>query len=635
MNEFAVKILLALSSFLGVTDVPLDSGDWVIRQNWQRKGMYQTFAAENQSVSKVCNRNTGGILEFPQVVHGVHAIYAADRLIGITGDPTFRIASAFYNRGYISCDLIQTGEIIRWEIDSYTKYFSRFNYYPVVREKPSIGYYIDQTLNVFCVGSLFVMMFFSLILYINRIPLDQVLALAFGGFFFSGYTMFCVAPYFGIPFSMLVSHKIADVSAWFGISCYFYCFYSSGFLSKWIFRSFLFTEVIGILVILSGQTGDVIQVGTNIPMPIALLCCIDQIRRSFQHLDSSQKWTLRVLNTAISSILFSTAAINEIVNVLGIGTSYMLVSIGSVAGIFFLASSVNQRIEDTYFERDTLLHNLESMVAEKTKSLSDALATLKSTQAELVDSARLASLGTLSAGIAHEINNSMNFVYGALYPLEKKLTKLLSPEDKASVDRSLNSIKEGTKLTIEIVKSLRNYTGLNEAKFKEVNLREAVASVLTILRTRVRDVEVNVDISEDAVIDGNLVGINQIFMNLITNAIDAFPNGKGKITIRAQLRGDVVEICVCDNGSGIPPEIQKRIFDPFFTTKEVGKGTGLGLHIVQKEVERHRGKIRLESHLATLEPRTDSDFPHGTSFYISIPRHAIEFTSDVEQGRAA
>ena len=136
-----------------------------------------------------------------------------------------------------------------------------------------------------------------------------------------------------------------------------------------------------------------------------------------------------------------------------------------------------------------------------------------------------------------------------------------------------------------------------------------MVSVLTILKSKLSHIEVRVDIPDGLTINCYQVGLNQIFMNLISNAIDVLPASNGQIYFQAKTTSDgLIELRVSDNGHGMSQSIQDRMFDPFFTTKEVGKGTGLGLHIVQKEVERHAGTISVESKIDV-----------GTTFTIRLP----------------
>jgi C4-dicarboxylate-specific signal transduction histidine kinase len=299
--------------------------------------------------------------------------------------------------------------------------------------------------------------------------------------------------------------------------------------------------------------------------------------------------------------------------IFGLVDSALLFPLGMSTLVFATALSINVEIKDTYKQRDELLHSLEDKVSEKTKHLSEALATVKQSQAELIESSRLASLGTLSAGIAHEINNSINFIHGAIVPLEKKVLRVIPDSEKEGIIKLFNVIKAGTKLTIEIVQSLRSFTGLNQAELRLVNIKGIADSVLTILKSKIRDCQVTVAIPPELTFWGHQVGLNQIIMNLITNAVDASPESAPAITITARKeRGELI-LSVKDNGVGIPEDVRVRIFDPFYTTKGVGKGTGLGLHIVKKEVDRYQGRIELYSKVN-----------EGTTFVIHLPEQGLE-----------
>ena len=130
----------------------------------------------------------------------------------------------------------------------------------------------------------------------------------------------------------------------------------------------------------------------------------------------------------------------------------------------------------------------------------------------------------------------------------------------------------------------------------EINLFEIAESVITILRSKAKEITVENNIPKNIQMFGHQVGFSQILMNLITNAVDAVKPGEGKILINAKIEDEnKIVLIVSDNGMGISNQILQRIFDPFFTTKEVGKGTGLGMHIVKTEVERHYGKIEVSS----------------------------------------
>jgi two-component system NtrC family sensor kinase len=280
---------------------------------------------------------------------------------------------------------------------------------------------------------------------------------------------------------------------------------------------------------------------------------------------------------------------------------------------------------------------LESKVAERTEELQDsnhqlteAFKELKDAQIQLVEAEKMASLGQLTAGIAHEINNPINFVKSNIKPLQldfkdivevideyEKLHKItpdkiqeqLSLIDnlkkeidlefvKGEVDNLLKGIKEGAERTADIVRGLRTFSRLDESQIKTVNIHEGIESTLVLLRNSSPDY---VNITMDFKADGNIEcfpgKLNQVFMNIISNAIQAIKdkhqvNKPESIHISTRdIPNDEIEISIKDSGPGMSPEIKQKIFDPFFTTKDVGEGTGLGLAIVFKIIQEHSGKI--------------------------------------------
>ena len=293
----------------------------------------------------------------------------------------------------------------------------------------------------------------------------------------------------------------------------------------------------------------------------------------------------------------------------------------------------------------------EIQAQEKAKELEQTLQELKLTQAQLIQTEKMSGLGQMVAGVAHEINNPANFIHANISFLEahtKDLIGLLDlyqthypnpvPEIKEEieiieldfVEKDLNNIlrsmEEGTRRIREIVLSLRNFSRLDEADFKEVNIHEGIDSTLMILQNRLKlksytdGIAVIKEYGNLPLVECYPSQLNQVFMNILVNAIDALEekikkNGFSEnfipqITIYTkQINTNTAQIFILDNGSGIPNNVTSKLFDPFFTTKEVGKGTGLGLSIsYQIIVEKHGGKLFCES-----------AFGKGTSFIIEIP----------------
>ncbi|MBD2445763.1 ATPase [Nostoc sp. FACHB-152] len=300
------------------------------------------------------------------------------------------------------------------------------------------------------------------------------------------------------------------------------------------------------------------------------------------------------------------------------------------------------------------------LVEEQSKIAKAGFRDLQHNYTRLLQNEKMAALGQLVAGIAHEINNPVNFIAGNIvhsidytesllelislyqqhYPkpvqeIQAKISEIDLNYVTADFPNLLASMKYGCDRIEEIVKSLRNFSRLDEADKKIVDIHEGMDSTLLILRSRFKE-EINGKRITLVKEYGNIPLIecypgllNQVFMNIVANAIDAlvenFPSSSLKcnlpqnnptICIRTELTNDqYVKICIADNGIGIAEDIQKHLFDPFFTTKPVGKGTGLGLSIsYQIVVEKHRGQLNC---LSTLGK--------GTEFIITIPVTAPNF----------
>lgn len=606
MHDFLVSILLTVSTFLGIQTIPGNTNGWNVSKAWNQVGNAWEFSASSSTIASQCE--DGKTLVFPQVVHGIHNIYINNVLFLQTGDATFSKTSAFYSRAVVDCKYIKKDAKVDWHVITYSKYFSRINDFPKVENTSAKYYFFDVILNIMSAGCLLILAIFSIFIFYKRVENKYVLSLFIGSVSFASYAMLTAANIFDLNVQMIVAHKFADVFVWIGSFSYIYFFRHYGYLGKIEFNAFIGSFIVGESLIIFGGSPDVVQLGTTIPIPFAFIALSSFLLHSIS--EGFKVGFNRNIKLGIFSIsIFVLAGMNDLLHITGLIYSYMIMPLGSVAGVFFLAAAVNQNIESTYNERDGLLINLENKVIEKTKHLEEALTSLKSTQAELVQSAKLASLGTVSAGIAHEINNSINYISGAIVPLEKKVYALIpQTADKRMIEKLFAAMKEGTTLTVDIVKSLRTFTGLNQAEFKEVVVKESVNSIQTILKSKLRGVDFKCDISEDCITHGNLVGLNQVFMNLISNSLDALDKSEKQIHIKGYKENDDIIISIKDNGMGIDSEIVGRIFDPFFTTKEVGKGTGLGLHIVSKEIEKHNGKIKVTSTKNI-----------GTEFLITLP----------------
>ncbi|MGH8758842.1 MAG: sensor histidine kinase, partial [Burkholderiales bacterium] len=290
---------------------------------------------------------------------------------------------------------------------------------------------------------------------------------------------------------------------------------------------------------------------------------------------------------------------------------------------------------------------LEHRVQERTRELSDALRHLKESETQLIQSEKMSSLGQMVAGVAHEINTPLAYVKNSLGTVAEKLPELgtalseteqlltlmqagdgANPEQLArqfsvvsqhvSTLKSRDVIKElsglvndgvyGTGQMAEIVGNLKDFSRLDRSKVTRFNLNDGLTSTLLLAKHLLKSVTVERKFGEIPAIVCSPSQINQVFLNLITNAAQAMENAKGTMTLTTRREGEGVAVDMLDNGRGIPPEVLPKIFDPFFSTKEIGKGTGLGLSISYKIIQQHGGRIDVKSEVGK-----------GTRFTVHLP----------------
>ncbi|MBD1900835.1 HAMP domain-containing protein [Coleofasciculus sp. FACHB-125] len=311
------------------------------------------------------------------------------------------------------------------------------------------------------------------------------------------------------------------------------------------------------------------------------------------------------------------------------------------------------QLQDSFNELAQTNAELENRVEVRTAELSQTLVDLRRTQAQVIQTEKMSSLGQLVAGVAHEINNPVNFIHGNVTFVDEYAQNLLelvqlyqqeyplpTPAIEAKIDemdleflnedmlKLLSSMKLGTERIREIVKSLRTFSRLDEADMKEVDIHEGIESTLLILQHRLKPkpdrpaIAVIRDYGKLPLVECYPGQLNQVLMNIVVNAIDALEETKANCTYQEKkdhpdqitistsvIDSQWVQIAIADNGVGIPKDIQQRIFNPFFTTKPVGKGTGMGMSISYQIVtEKHGGKLECFS--------TPGE---GTEFVIQIP----------------
>jgi ligand-binding sensor domain-containing protein/signal transduction histidine kinase len=278
-------------------------------------------------------------------------------------------------------------------------------------------------------------------------------------------------------------------------------------------------------------------------------------------------------------------------------------------------------------EQATEIELANAELQEKNLALDEALKTLKDAQAQLVQSERMNALGTMTAGVMHEINNpnaavasAIETAQGQVSELHEFFLTLLDEESKASpeaqtfdqktasLQKILSIAYNGSERVKGIVANLQGFTKHQRVGVAKGNLVQEITATIEIFRYRFKEVFVETQfepIMETTTTEANFGELNQVFLNLLVNSAQA---GATEIHLQGSIEDRAMVVMVRDNGSGMPAEVQARIFEPFFTTKDVGKGTGLGLSIVRQIIERHEGSIHVESELGV-----------GTLFVITLP----------------
>lgn len=369
---------------------------------------------------------------------------------------------------------------------------------------------------------------------------------------------------------------------------------------------------------------------------------LENYKEAYKYLELSQKYETDqdISNEEIFSDINEILIENQ--QLQGAQISYQYWLIGAIL-IFFITcmilvlllrkrNNLHKGTNKSLKEKNSFIEEQKENLRVAYEELKKANVELKLTHSHLIQAEKMASLGHLTAGLAHEINNPVNFISSGINGLDKNLSRFISikkGQDKIIYENDLKnvegddseeliddmnslmgSIKEGAERSIEIIDGLRVFSHSDNQGSSIVDIHLGLDSTLMILNHRIKNrvkLIKNYD-PELSKIHGFPSKLNQVFMNIITNSLDALKNDEGEIQISTANLPETIQIVIKDNGSGVPKDVVDQIFNPFFTTKEVGKGTGLGLWISFTIINEHHGSIELD--------QSDG----YTSFVITLPK---------------
>jgi C4-dicarboxylate-specific signal transduction histidine kinase len=317
----------------------------------------------------------------------------------------------------------------------------------------------------------------------------------------------------------------------------------------------------------------------------------EERRRAFVHILSDLNTFNRKLNDQRKAMIHILADYEHDRSLLRKQTERLDNSRRALMHILQDSHQSNLRLENS---RKAMIH-IMSDLKETTAEVQRREQELREKQEQLVQAGKLATLGELTTGVAHELNNPLNniglFVGNAIDLIELGM----ADTDAERILRELSNAMQQVRKATEIISHLRTFGRAASVSREPVAINQVIVRAISLMREQLRLRQIEVDLQfppEDVIVIGNAIQLEQVFINLLTNARDAMVNASRKvITITCAQVEQSVDICVSDSGPGIPAGLEQRIFDPFFTTKEVGAGTGLGLSITYGIIKEHQGTI--------------------------------------------
>jgi signal transduction histidine kinase len=617
MHELAVSFLLLLSSTLGINSVPETPPEWQVNKAWEEtvEG-YFIFSATNHYIIKVCQRYPSHYIEFPSTIHSSTQIIINDQILATTSSPDFQHTRSFYGALIIPCAQLNsaTGPLI-WQVKSYTKYFAWFKYFPKIVKKYPKANIFNETLNVVATAILLSLSLLYLLLFLDKIPRKKLTLLIFSNFFTAFYFIFNTAEFFGLSITMLVSHKLADSGLWIGLVCFTHVLHLEKLTLKWMDITYKISIAIALSIIITGSTGDTIQLGTSIPFLFTILLSGYAIFQLLKRgISKSKKEYIQLIALSISFFGYW----HDILVVTGVINSFPILSLAIIGSYIFILLSINESIDNTYAERDQL--------KELTAILQYTNNELQHAQDELVKSEKMAMMGRAVARIAHELNTPIYAARSAGQSIQTK-TKLFTqdlekdPHHLVDITRQYNKdiISMAKVLQISLSRAAELVRNFKEISVDQINVRKKTFNLLEYIDTslatlteslRRKNITVNLQ-GNDITLYHDPSLFYQLINNLVSNTEKyAYSSSGGVIDIKIEELQDEISILFSDYGKGISQINQSKMFDAFFTTGGGSKGLGLGLNIVYSIItQKLHGTISCSS-------RENQ----GTCFTMKIPK---------------
>lgn len=558
MEQFLIGLLIGFSNLFGVAQGELSS-KWATEKYWTKENDIWLFQASSSSIINDCSE--GKSIEFPQVVHGVHLVWADEKLVLKSGDQTFKKSSSFYERPSLQCELLSNVKEIRWQVRSYSQFFAKIKEMPVVRENKFIAKseFFNVTLNLTCATVLMMFLLLSAFLLAGKIDKEYYILLSSGGISFVIYSLSVVADRVGINISMLTAHKIADIFVWLGATSYFYFFMIRNFISRRIFLIFTGFLTIALVLLLLGSNPDIVQLGTVFPMPIAAIILITFL---VNLIHGYKIYYSRMMQLEfISALLFILISLNDLLNILNFKDGYMMLPLVSIIVFFHIAAIANANIENSFRQNETLMNELKSK--------------------------------HMLEQIAHDIRSPLS-VISLLVP------SFVSQPSSEKANLLVQATEKINAIAFSLLKSKDN-SYLHITPFKIVN------SINSLLREKEIELGANQNIAlqvEDVFDMGTQIKVHEVefvrmLSNLINNSIFAVNEIiQPKIEIILNEKQGNVIIEIRDNGKGIPSSVLSNLGKRGFSygkAKAKHSGAGLGLFHAKTFVKENSGQFKITS----------------------------------------